>query len=139
MWAAPKCPYCGQPSKLVSGSAVYPRRPDLAAKPVWACFTCDAWVGYHPGGTMPLGRLADKALREAKMRAHAAFDPLWRERMRRDGMGKGRARAKAYAWLAKELNVPAEHCHIGMFDVALCCRVVDVCARVALKPAGRAT
>jgi len=121
--AAPivRCDYCGEPAKQVTGAAVYPRRPDLASKVMYLCRPCDAWVGCHPGTSNPLGRLADKALRVAKMEAHAAFDPLWRDQPRG-------ARSSAYAWLASALGIKAEDCHIGMFDVETCKRVVSLCS-----------
>lgn len=115
------CDYCGEPAKQVTGAAVYPRRPDLASKVMYRCQPCDAWVGCHPGTSNPLGRLADKALRVAKMEAHAAFDPLWR------GQPRG-ARSDAYSWLASALGIKAEDCHIGMFDVEACKRVVALCS-----------
>lgn len=72
-----QCPYCQQPAALVTGAIVYPHRPDLHAKKFWYCVTDQAWVGCHPGGNQPMGRLADAALRRAKMAAHAVFDPRW--------------------------------------------------------------
>lgn len=120
-----ECPYCKGSASLVDGAAVYPHRPDLAAKPFWACLPCGAWVGCHPGGTKPLGRLADAATRKAKMAAHAAFDPLWRS---------GRmTRREAYRWLAGQLGISFERCHIGHFSAEECAAVVE-----AVEQMGRA-
>jgi uncharacterized protein DUF3268 len=130
----PVCPYCSKPSTLVTGAVVYPHMPELAEKPIWACMPCGAWVGCHPGGQMPLGRLADAGLRRAKKEAHNLFDPLWKAKMRRDGCSKREARGKAYAWLAGQLGIPREDCHIGMFDVATCRRVVEICRNPKRKP-----
>jgi len=77
------CPYCQSAAKLVGGRAIYPHRPDLAAKRFWQCKPCDAYVGCHEAGngqgdgTKPLGRLANAELRKAKKDAHYAFDRLW--------------------------------------------------------------
>ena len=120
--SAPICDYCGKSSIQTTGADIYPRRPDLASKVMFVCRPCDAWVGCHPGTASPLGRLANKALRVAKMEAHAAFDPLWR------GKAKGE-RGRAYGWLAGELGLSSDECHIGMFDVETCRRVVEACAR----------
>ncbi len=117
----PVCPYCESTSELVTGKRIYPHRLDLAKKRFYLCEDCDAYVGCHPKSTRPLGRLANAELRQWKMKAHAAFDPLWK----RGPM----TRSEAYAWLAEELGIPAEECHIGLFDVETCCRVVDA-ARV---------
>lgn len=116
----PQCPYCHAPSKLVTGRSVYPHRTDLHAKKFYRCVPCDALVGCHEGTDKPLGRLANPSLRKAKQRAHAAFDPLW--------IGSpGSKRRKWYSWLAIQLDIPREECHIGMFDEAMCARVVEVC------------
>ena len=129
------CPYCHQPVQLVTGTAIYPRRPDLASLKFHRCAPCDAYVGCHkPGdytvisgnkvisdGALPLGRLANAELRRAKQRAHAAFDPIWQGRI----MG----RKQAYAWLAKQLGLAADEAHIGEFDVARCGRVIEVCEK----------
>jgi hypothetical protein len=113
------CHYCGKPAELVGGDTIYPHRPDLAEKKFWNCTPCKAYVGCHPGTENPLGRLADAELRQAKMAAHAAFDPIWKE---------GRTyRRDAYAWLAQALNLTPDECHIGMFDKEGCQRVVEVC------------
>lgn len=118
------CPYCDAKVQLVGGLAIYPHRPDLAHKLFYRCWPCDAHVGCHPDTTKPLGRLANAELREAKKAAHAAFDPLWTA-----GAKKGK-RSAAYAWLADALGIDGKECHIGMFDVADCRRVVAACTKL---------
>lgn len=126
------CPYCHRNAALVSGAAIYPGRHDLAGLKFWQCEPCGAWVGCHRAGSWeyidgkrvthvgiePLGRLANAELRTAKQRAHAAFDPLWK-----DG---SMPRREAYRWLAGKLGISEANCHIGMFDVAACVAVVHV-------------
>lgn len=114
----PTCPYCKQPAKLVSGEAIYEHRPDLWPLSFWLCGPCKAWTGCHKGTDKPLGRLADTELRALKSRAHAAFDPLWK--------WGSFDRQGAYLWLSKKLNVPLEHCHIGMFDPEQCRKVIAI-------------
>lgn len=115
------CPYCKKPAKLITGEQMYPHRPDLYEKSFYRCNPCDAHVGCHPGTQNPLGRMADSFLRAAKMKAHAAFDPIWK-----DGAMK---RGSAYAWLSDQLGIDKKDCHIGMFDVDMCKKVVDVCSK----------
>ena len=112
----PTCPYCNNPSTKVSGSEIYPHREDLWDIVIYECKPCDARVGCHKGTDNPLGRLANAELRAAKMEAHLAFDPLWKT--------KTKSRSGAYQWLAKELGIRPKDCHIGMFDVETCQRVV---------------
>ena len=114
------CPYCGKPAKLVTGKEIYSHRLDLYSLKFWQCAPCDAYVGCHRShhGTTPLGRLANAELRAAKSAAHRAFDPIWKYRYMN--------RSNAYSWLANKLSIPAKDCHIGMFDVADCEKVVKV-------------
>jgi hypothetical protein len=123
------CPYCG-------GAAVFHQTSNhLYGRdygPVWHCAPCGAWVGCHPGGK-PLGRLANKALRDAKVAAHAAFDPLWQAKQRRDSCSKAKARGAGYKWLADQLGIDRKDCHIGMFTVEQCSKVVEVCAAFRTK------
>lgn len=86
---------------------------------------CQAWVGCHPGTENPLGGLANAELRKAKQAAHAVFDPIWRNAVE-DG-NRGKARRKAYRWLAGSLGIPEKQCHIGYMDVDQCMRTVEAC------------
>lgn len=125
--AAPICPYCNTPSVFVTGATIYPWMKHLADKPMYQCPKCtDVYVGCHEGTTKPLGRLADAKLRQAKQHAHAVFDPLWEAKVAR-GMDKGKARGLGYRWLAVQLGIKPEDCHIGMMDVETCMRVVLIC------------
>lgn len=128
------CPYCCRPAALVKNSTnVYKVGRDFG--PVWVCWHCEAWVGCHKGSKRyaPMGRLANAALRKAKQAAHAAFDPLWKAKMRKDGLRKSAARKAAYAWLAAELGIEPKNCHVGYLDVAGCMRVIEVCAPYQAK------
>lgn len=146
---APSCPYCGARAELVAGSDLYPHRPDLHELKFWACAPCEAHVGCHKAGswtfdakghrvfsdgTLPLGRLADAALRQAKLRVHRAFDPLWQ-----GASQQGAARLAAYAWLAQAMDIDKNECHIGAFDLVACERAAVLAeARLARLQAGDA-
>ncbi|MBY8279756.1 DUF3268 family zinc-finger domain-containing protein [Vibrio fluvialis] len=114
------CPYCGSQAKLVKGKVIYPRRQDLFNKNFYLCENGHdrAYVGCHKGTATPLGRLADANLRSDKSAAHCAFDRLWNE-----GHMK---RGEAYKWLAEQLGIQQEECHIGMFDRVTCRKVVEI-------------
>lgn len=113
------CDYCGSAAALVDSAEVYGR----SYGPMWLCRPCDAYVGTHKNSRnhAPLGRLANRELREAKKAAHAAFDPLWRSG-RKD-------RQQAYGWLSEQLEIPMAKTHIGMFDLDLCRRTIEVCRK----------
>lgn len=112
------CPYCHKEAVFADGRKIYPHRPDLHDKKYYLCSPCNAYVGCHPSTDKPLGRLANKELREAKMKAHSIFDPLWKS--------KTMKRSHAYEMLAEKLGITKNQCHIGMFDVDTCKRVVEV-------------
>jgi hypothetical protein len=115
---APRCPYCGMKARFYTSSAEF-YLSGVDYGPLWACLGCKAWVGCHPGTNRPLGRLADAPLRRAKQAAHRAIDRLWQHGPMR--------RSEAYAWLASRLHIPAEACHIGMFDLDQCRATVQAC------------
>lgn len=79
---------------------------------VWHCETCGAMVGCHTGTDIPLGLMADRITRDARYRAHKAFDPLWKN--------GHMVKANAYAWMAKVLGIPFEQAHIGMLNETQC-------------------
>lgn len=118
------CEYCGNQAQLVKGAKIYPHRPDLYHKDFYYCDNGHepAYVGCHRGTIKPLGRLADKELRSAKSRAHAEFDPMWR-----DKPSYFKSRGKAYNWLANKMKKPSHETHIGMFNIEECEQVIKHC------------
>ena len=117
------CQYCGKPAEKVAGNVMYPSRPDLAHRQFYRCLPCDACVGCHPTTGLALGTLANRDLRRIRMAAHGAFDPLWMA-------GGVMTRTDAYKWLAGELGVSADDCHIGMFDENMCRRTIEKCSKI---------
>ena len=120
------CAYEQAELRLIKhGQKDYPYSKDYG--PVWLCLECGAYVGCHPGTEKPLGRTANAELRAAKIKAHAAFDRLWKAKMNRDGISKGAARRAGYGWLSEQLGLPKEKTHIALFDVDTCQRVEEIC------------
>lgn len=120
------CDYCHRPAQLVTGAVIYPHRADLLHKRFWHCAPCGAYVGCHDRnrrlgfrGDEPKGRLANAALRRAKIAAHAAFDPIWKS--------MEMTRTAAYEWLASALGVSVANMHIGMLDMDGCSAVIAAC------------
>ena len=127
---AVSCRYCGKQTVYVDSSEVYGRSYGM----IYLCRPCDAWVGVHKGTNKALGEVANKELRHWKKKAHAYFDPLWRAKIKRDGVSKSKARGMGYLWLSDQLGIPPAETHIGMFDVDMCRRVVDLCSPYYNKP-----
>jgi len=120
------CRYCEKPAQLLMlGMRGYPYRQDYG--PTYVCVPCGAWVGCHKGTTNALGGLANAELREWKIKAHAAFDPLWQGKQRRDKCSKRTARKAGYAWLSEQLGIPVKKTHIGFMNLEECKKVVEIC------------
>lgn len=114
----PKCPYCGSDTTLCDSSRVYFGK---SYGMIYLCNNypkCDAYVGVHRGTTRPLGRLANKELRELKMKVHSLFDKLW--------MNRGMKRSEAYALLAGLMGLKKRKCHIALFDNDMCKKAYEV-------------
>jgi hypothetical protein len=54
-------------------------------------------------------------------------------KMRKEGISKSVARGAGYRWLADQLGIPKEKCHIGMFSVDTCLRVIEICENVGRR------
>lgn len=100
---------------MTNGRVIYPNRPDLANRKFWVCDDCKARVGCHPGTEIPLGNLADAETRMWRVRAHETFDWLWKTANQ-----PSETRSKLYRWLASKMQLTAEECHIGKFDIKQC-------------------
>lgn len=117
VYSAKICPYCKSSTEVVSETDVYGR--EYKGRAMIRCrnyMVCDAYVGTHDNGE-PLGRLANKELRNAKKKAHSYFDPIWQE--------KYMDRTKLYEDLADYLGLPDKYTHIGMFNKKTCDRVIQ--------------
>ena len=133
--AAPQCPYCGRPSVFHMDSSYIYRGQNYG--PVFECEPCGAYVGAHRATLLPMGTLANKPLRILRMQCHKLFDPLYKDlsqaypehgrgltRPAHNSTMRGAARTRAYRWLAAQLNIPLDDCHIAMFREDRCREVI---------------
>ena len=72
----------------------------------------------HPGTDIPLGKIADRETRIARIKAHEAFDKMW--------LKMCWSRSYAYEWLAKQMGLTQEECHIAMLTKDQCDRVIEL-------------
>ena len=111
------CPYCNSKADLVSSVIIYKRNYGF----VYICPKypeCDSYVGTHKGSKKPLGTMANKTLRDLRIKTHNSFDPMWR---------KGRlTRNQAYSRLANLMNIEKYKCHISMFSEEECEKAISL-------------
>lgn len=127
------CPYCQRLAVLLGDSRGLYNGRDYG--PVYICYPCEAWVGVHKGTTKPLGRLANAELRALKRQVHTVLDPLWvkywqaypevPEHVRSDAMRRAQ-RGRVYLWLAAQMGLTRDECHVGLFNVAQCERALAI-------------
>ncbi len=109
-----KCPYCGEPAQWVPNEVIYGRRYGRSYM-AWYCRKDNAYVGCHNNTKTPLGTMANKELRQWRVKAHAHIDPLWKS---------GRITRKK---LYKRLNgYFGREVHIGEADIRLCKAIVAI-------------
>jgi hypothetical protein len=116
-----KCP-CGARAYLRPASAVHGE--NARTEYLYVCSrypACDSYVGVHQKSRKPLGTLADGDLRNARIRAHRAFDRLWKS-----GLMK---KWQAYKWLQAALGLNSGQAHIGQFSAYMCDRVIALSDR----------
>lgn len=111
------------------GDESYPYREDHGR--LWICTPCQAWIGIHSRSTrnVPLGRLADSLLRNAKSRLHDSLEPLVTGKIRRDQVNPFEARAKAVRWVATELGfepMPGTIHHLSLEQCEQAIRYIEV-------------
>jgi len=105
------CPYCGGRAYIKPSRYGY-------WYPCSSFPKCEASVGCHPNTTRPLGTLANRQLKDARMAIHRLFDPLWKK--------KKMKRNEAYKWFAGKIGISKSECHIALFDLEMCRKAAKV-------------
>ena len=119
-----RCPYCGAKILLKDATYIYHKKKAKEWGKVWVCAnypSCNSYVCCHKGTDLPLGRLANERLRCLKSEAHLQFDVLWKSGLMN--------RREAYKWLSDMLKIELEDCHIGLFDIKMCQKVIHLCGK----------
>lgn len=113
-----ECHYCGGKVILTSNAYVYGK--EYGKWPyVYACLLCEAYVGVHNKTHIPLGTLANQAVRNARSKNKEKFIELIN--VSRINTNQG------YSWLAKELGISKSKCHWGWFGIEMCNRAGTIC------------
>jgi hypothetical protein len=113
------CPFCNGNVMLTTNDFIYGRKYiKNGNSKCYVCVMCKASVGTHSDGKTPLGRIADRELKDLKMKAHSLFDPIWQR-------GKMQ-RSEAYRYLAQKLGISARECHFGWFDKEMLLKAIEI-------------
>lgn len=115
------CRYCNGSVRIVNHTVIYFGRTYGEWPWVYRCEDCHARVGMHPFTNLPLGTLADNALREVRNRCKKPFEWIW------EGRKPLMGRTEAYRWLAEKMGKSIAECHFGLFEAADCERAEQLC------------
>ena len=113
------CPECN--SLMVLRETNKFTYPDGTPRKFYGCSNwpkCKATHSAHKDGS-PLGIPANKQTKILRIEAHKTFDKLWKNKLM--------SREYAYAWLAEEMHINFNFCHIGMFNEDQCRQVINIC------------
>lgn len=82
---------------------------------------CRGLCSAHPDES-PVGFPVDQATRRARRLTHAVFDPIWQAAPNEyEGGNPGKfqriGRYRCYAYIAHQMEIPTEHCHIGQMTI----------------------
>ncbi len=106
-------------ARLTNGAEIYPHRSDLHSLKFWKCDGCGDAVGCHKSGskgTRPLGVIANREIKDWRIKIHAKLDPLWKQgAFSRNGL---------YRSVSKRMGIEA--CHTAELTT------VDDCKKVLL-------
>lgn len=108
------CPVDGKPAPWVENKEKYGRNFGKS----YMCYYCkehDTYVGCHNNTREPLGTMAGKELREARMAVHAKIDPLWRS--------GGHRRSDVYRYISEKLGYQY---HTGESDIETCNKILEM-------------
>jgi len=79
---------------------------------------CKATHGAHPSGE-PLGEPATAETKQWRIKAHEAFDQLWK------GADATMSRSEAYKWMIETLALTQDEAHIAMFGINRCKQLIE--------------
>ena len=118
-----ECNICGGKVIYTSNSKIYGR--EYGSGKMYYCTECGAYVGTHePRPKEALGLLANKEMRDMKMKCHELFDKKWKNEP--TSRKRHIARKNAYKELSDRLQIPIEECHFGYFDMDMLNRAFKI-------------
>lgn len=74
------CPYCNKEAPWVENKEIYGRNYGKSYM-CYYCKDCNAYVGCHNNTRFPLGTIANKELRQWRIKTHKHLDRLWKDKI----------------------------------------------------------
>lgn len=112
-----KCNICGGEVIYTTNDVIYHGR-QYGSGYCYLCTQCGANVGTHkPRSKEALGLLANREMKDMKMKCHDLFDRLW---------SNHEQRLFLYEKLAANLGIPVQECHFGYFDLDMLSKAYEV-------------
>jgi len=108
-----RCPYCNSIGELRDSSYVYGGDDTNVL-----IYVCKNFPGCDSYGSKTL---ANKELRELRRYCHELFDSYWKS--------NGLPRSLGYKILSSKLGIKKRNCHIALFDVGLCNKLINIFKR----------
>jgi hypothetical protein len=108
------CPYCGKEAVWCENKEIYGKNYGNSYM-CYLCKDCNAYVGCHQNTERPLGTMANKELRELRIKCHSNFDKLWKSKYLK--------RWEAYKYLSELMEMA--DAHIGNFTKEECLILLD--------------
>lgn len=109
------CPYCKKEANYGPNEEWYNGKRYGKSYMCYYCKPCDAYVGTHNNTTKPLGTMANRELRQMRMKVHNKIDPLWKE--------KGWKRGEVYFEISSRLGYTY---HTGESDIETCKKILEM-------------
>lgn len=109
------CPYCQKEALWVPNEEVYNGKRYGKSYMCYYCKPCNAYVGCHNNTKQPLGIMANKELRNWRIKVHAKIDPLWKN--------EDYDRRHLYKIISERLG---KTYHTGESDIETCKKILEM-------------
>ena len=111
-----RCPYCGAKAKLMTSREMFGEEAFDPERKLYVCQNyekgCDSYVYTQKGTNIPLGQMADSALRAMRIKAHKAINDVVRSRK----MSKN----DVYKYIAAAMGYREGHFHLAQSSYYNC-------------------
>ena len=106
------CQYCGKEAIWCENKEIYGKNFGKSYM-CYYCKDCDAYVGCHNNTKKPLGTLANKELRQWRIKTHQKIDGYWKANIC--------TRARIYKLLEQIFK---KEVHVGSSDIEMCQAII---------------